>query len=69
MMNIRLTVPPQWRHQGSCDGEVTSVGEFCRSLRRHPNGKSERYVHSGLADAATGYPIFVYAPPRRRGTA
>jgi hypothetical protein len=69
MMNMRLKVPPGLRHPGSCDGEVTSVGEFCRSLRRHPNGKSERYVHSGLADPATGYPIFVYTSPRRRGTA
>jgi hypothetical protein len=52
---------------GPFDGKrerVTEVSHF-HSLRL--NGKRIRYKHSGKLDAATGCPIFVYAP--RRGWA
>jgi hypothetical protein len=52
---------------GPCDGErVIRLGEYTRSLRQHPAGQSARYQHSGTLDPASGWPIFVYAPPRQR---
>jgi hypothetical protein len=53
--------------QGLCDGEIVEqVSQYSRSHRRHPQGRSERYRHTGQIDTATGYPIFVYTPPRSK---